>query len=123
MKMKLFLAIIVAALLGLALTGRTVEPKANVTPEAAANAPEFKNLSDLKWDKILPDLGEDSPEICILHVDSKTHATSLLIRTPRAIHVRKHWHTANESHTMINSTAMLACDGKRADIGPDGGTF
>ena len=123
MKMKFFLAIIVAAVPGLALIGRTVEPKATVTPEAAANAPEFKNLSDLKWDKILPDLGEDSPEICILHVAPKTHATSLLIRTPRGIHVRKHWHTANESHTMINGTATLACDGKRAEIGPGGFNF
>ena len=80
-------------------------------PTATSNDPIFKNVSDLKWDKIIPDLGENSPEICFLRVDSKTHATSLLIRTSKAIHVRKHWHTANESHTMISGKAILACEG------------
>src|SRR5438046_1918725 len=28
----------------------------------------FKNYQDCKWERILPDLGESSPEICILHV-------------------------------------------------------
>ena len=102
MKAKWYLAMVaVATLASFALSGRGAELKATAAPEATANAPEFKNLSDLKWDKILPDLGADSPEISILHVDPKTHATSLLIQTPKAIHVRKHWHTANESHTMI----------------------
>jgi mannose-6-phosphate isomerase-like protein (cupin superfamily) len=123
MKMKLPPAIVVAAVLGAALIGRTAEPEANVAPKAASDAPEFKNLSDLNWDKILPDLGADSPEISILHVDPKTHATSLLIRTPKAIHVRKHWHTANESHTMINGRATLACDGKKFDLNPGGFNF
>jgi hypothetical protein len=98
MKKKLHLAFVVAALTGFALSGYAQEPSGSV---GVVNAPEFKNLSDLKWNKILPDLGADSPKITILHVDPKTHATSLLIRTPKAIHVRKHWHTANESHTMI----------------------
>ena len=86
----------------------------------AADAPIFKNLSELKWDKILPDLGESSPEICFLHIDPKTHATALLIRTSKAIHVRKHWHTANESHTMISGKAVLACEGKRVELSPGG---
>ena len=89
----------------------------------SSNTPEFKNLSDLKWGKILPDLAESSPEICILRVDPQTHATSLLIRTPKAIHVRKHWHTANETHMLINGTATFACDGKKVDVGPGGFNF
>jgi mannose-6-phosphate isomerase-like protein (cupin superfamily) len=92
-------------------------------PAPIANGPIFQKLTDAKWDKILPDLGDDSPEICILHIDPVTHATQLLIRTSKAIHVRKHWHTANETHTMINGTAVLACDGKRAEIGPGGFNF
>src|SRR5690348_10300756 len=100
MKTKLYLASVIA--FSFLLSSHAAEPIA--PPEAGAKAPEFKNLSDLKWDKILPDLGADSPEISVLHVDPKTHATSLLIRTPKAIHVRKHWHTANESHTMIIGT-------------------
>ena len=106
---------------------RCTEPSATVGAtvtripgDANAQEPIFKKLSDLKWDKILPDLGADSPEICVLRVDPKTQATQLLIRTPKAIHVRKHWHTANESHTMIKGTATLACEGKRVEIGPGG---
>ena len=118
MKIKFCLAIVVTAL-GLTLTGQTGNPPGDV----ASNKPEFKNLSDLKWDKILPDLGADSPEICFLHVDPMTHATSLLIRTPKAIHVRKHWHTTNESHTMITGTATLACDGKKFELSPGGFNF
>jgi CubicO group peptidase (beta-lactamase class C family)/quercetin dioxygenase-like cupin family protein len=85
-----------------------------------AGMPEavFKNYKDLKWDNILPDLGASSPEICILHVDPKTKATKLLIRAPKAIHVRKHWHSANETHTMIVGTAEFACDGQRIEQGP-----
>jgi len=118
MKTKLYLAMIAFRFL---LSSHAAEPVA--PPEAAVKAPEFKNLSDLKWDKILPDLGADSPEISVLHVDPKTHATSLLIRTPKAIHVRKHRHTANESHTMIIGTATLACDGKKFDLNPGGFNF
>src|SRR6266571_595035 len=90
MKAKWYLAIVAVATLA-----SFAEPEITAAPEATANAPEFKNLSDLKWEQILPDLGADSPEICFLHVDPRTHATSLLIRTPKAIHVRKHWLPAN----------------------------
>jgi len=121
MKIKLSLAMVVVALTSFGLN-RHAEAN-EMTGATTANTPEFKNLSDLKWDKILPDLGADSPEISILHVDPTTHATSLLIRTPKAIHVRKHWHTANESHTMIIGTATLACDGKKSEIGPGGFNF
>lgn len=121
MQTKLYLTILTAFIF--LLSSRAAEPIPIGSPEAAVNAPEFKNLFDLKWDKILPDLGADSPEISILRVDPKTHATSLLIRTPKAIHVRKHWHTANESHTLIVGTATLACDGKKAEIGPGGFNF
>src|SRR4030095_5018086 len=126
MKTKLCVAVAVGVV-GFALRGLGAEPSATIgapvarTPgDANAAEPIFQKVSDLKWDKILPDLGESSPEICILRVDPKTQATQLLIRTPKAIHVRKHWHTANESHTMINGAATIACEGKRVEIGPGG---
>jgi mannose-6-phosphate isomerase-like protein (cupin superfamily) len=126
MKMKLCVVVAVG-MVGLALPAPGAEPSATVAATvasspgvASAEEPIFKKLADLKWDKILPDLGESSPEICILRVDPKTQATQLLIRTPKAIHVRKHWHTANESHTIIQGTATLACEGKKAEIGPGG---
>jgi mannose-6-phosphate isomerase-like protein (cupin superfamily) len=115
MKKKLYLAILVAALAGFALSQRGAETNED-TP--AINAPVFKNLEDFKWERILPDLGESSPEICILHVDAKTHATKLVIRASKAIHIRKHWHSANETHTLVSGRASFACDGKRVEQGP-----
>jgi hypoxanthine phosphoribosyltransferase len=44
----------------------------------------------------------------------------LLIRSPKVLHVRKHWHSANEMHTVITGTATFACDGKKAEFGPGG---
>jgi quercetin dioxygenase-like cupin family protein len=80
--------------------------------------PIFSDYKDLKWNKILPDLGDNSPEICLLHVDPKTKAMKLMIRTPKAIHIRKHWHNANETHTIIKGIAKFECDGKRSELGP-----
>ncbi|MDB6147896.1 MAG: hypothetical protein JWO45_1560, partial [Spartobacteria bacterium] len=111
-----------ATLLGVfvfAWSGFGAEPTATVAG-TAANMAEFKNLSDLKWDKVIPDLGENSPEICVLHVDPTTHATQLLIRAPKAIHIRKHWHTANETHMIISGSATMACDGKRVELAGPG---
>lgn len=117
--MKAVLYVTMAILVCFAVSGRAQQPK-ETAHGAKADMPEavFKNYKDLKWDKILPDLGESSPEVCILHVDPKTKATKLLIRTPKGIHIRKHWHTANETHTMIVGTATFACDGKRIEQGP-----
>ena len=126
MKTRLFLTIAIGALASFSLNGRGEEltaTPANTSGEPATNAPMFQKLADAKWNKILPDLGDNSPEICILRVDPKTQATSLLIRTPKAIHVRKHWHTANETHTIIVGTASFACDGKRIELGPGSFNF
>jgi quercetin dioxygenase-like cupin family protein len=78
----------------------------------------FSNYQDLKWNKMHPELGENSPEVCILRTDPKTQATSLLIRAPKGIHVRKHWHSANETHTVVLGTFVFACEGKRVEQGP-----
>ncbi len=72
----------------------------------------------LKWGKIVPELGERSPEITILHVDPKTQATQLMIRVPNNIHVPMHWHSANETHTIVNGTFIMECGGKRDTLSP-----
>jgi len=120
--MKSMLCAMFAVSAGLASIATGDEPKA---PAHGADMPEavFKNFKDLKWDRMLPALGEASPEICILHVDPKTKATKLLIRTPKGIHVRKHWHSANETHMMIAGTAVFACDGRRIEQGPGSFNF
>ena len=75
---------------------------------------------NLKWQSIVPALGKDSPEITILRVDPKTQATQLLIRTPTKMHVPAHWHSANETHTMIKGKFVFEHDGKRSELGPGG---
>src|SRR6266480_2001169 len=125
MKPFLYPAVVISAVVAAVIVSVVARPGAADTKAPAAHAaggemPQavFANYDDLKWGKILPDLGDDSPEICILHVDPQTKATKLLIRTPKAIHIRKHWHSGNETHTMIVGKAIFACDGKRIEQGP-----
>ncbi len=80
----------------------------------------FTKPEDAKWEKMLPSLGEASPEIAILHVDPKTKATRLLIKTPAALHVPSHWHSANETHVMIKGTATFGHGDKKVELGPGG---
>jgi hypothetical protein len=87
-----------ATILGLSVINSPVQTITSTNSEQ----PLFQDLSQAQWKKMLPDLGDASPEIAILHVDPKTEATQLLIRTPKALHVRQHWHSANETHTMIS---------------------
>ena len=74
-------------------------------------------FNDLKWQKIVPELGERSPELVILRVDPSTQATQLMIRVPKNTHVPKHWHTANETHTIMSGTFIIECEGKRTELG------
>ena len=55
--------------------------------------------------------GDRSPEIAILHVDPTTRATKLMIRVPKDFHVPKHWHTANETHTVVSGTFIMEHEG------------
>ncbi|HEU0047096.1 MAG TPA: DUF4437 domain-containing protein [Nitrososphaera sp.] len=80
--------------------------------------PMFTKFQDVKWERILPEFGENSPQIAILRVDPKTQATQLMIRSPKNFHVPKHWHTANETHTIISGTFIMECEGKREELGP-----
>jgi mannose-6-phosphate isomerase-like protein (cupin superfamily) len=74
------------------------------------------NQRDLKWNRIFPDAGENSAEIAILHSDPVTHATQLFIRVPKNSHVPAHWHSANETHTVLEGTFVMECEGKRSAL-------
>ena len=117
MKAKLTIIAIVALCI-LSANTRAAEGADSAHAAGGMQQPIFSDFKDLKWDKILPDLGDSSPEICVLHVDPTTKATKLMIRTPKAIHIRKHWHSANETHTIIKGIAKFECDGKRSEMGP-----
>jgi mannose-6-phosphate isomerase-like protein (cupin superfamily) len=43
-----------------------------------------------------------------------------MIRTSKSIHVPMHWHSANETHTMIQGTAVFEHEGRRMQLGPGG---
>jgi quercetin dioxygenase-like cupin family protein len=78
----------------------------------------FQKFSDIKWNKDHPELGDKSPEIAFLHVDPQTKATQLMIRLPSNFHVPRHWHSANETHTVLSGTFILDHEGQRAELGP-----
>ena len=84
------------------------------------NQPLFLKSQDLKWQQLIPDLGEASPEITILRVDPATQATHLMIRNPKKMHVPRHWHSANETHTVLAGSMVFECDGQRETLGPGG---
>jgi quercetin dioxygenase-like cupin family protein len=75
---------------------------------------------DLQWQTVVPELGTDSPQISVLRVDPVTKATQLLIRVPRQVHVPMHWHSANETHTVIRGTWTFEHEGMRQQLGPGG---
>jgi quercetin dioxygenase-like cupin family protein len=87
---------------------------------ASPQQPMNAGYGDLKWQPIVPELGADSPQASILRVDAKTHATQLLIRVPKQMHVPAHWHSANETHTVIKGTWVFEHEGQRHELGPGG---
>jgi quercetin dioxygenase-like cupin family protein len=41
-----------------------------------------------------------------------------MLRSPTTIHVRKHWHSHNETHTVLKGTQVYACDDKKVSQPP-----
>jgi quercetin dioxygenase-like cupin family protein len=109
------------ALLGLlfaAAPSHADTPAAGMTMAAGDSMAHavLTNVSDLKWSRIFPEAGEKSAEIAILHVDPVSHATQLMIRVPKNAHVPAHWHSANETHTVLEGTFVMECEGKRSAL-------
>lgn len=46
----------------------------------------YLNTRDLKWERLIPELGAGSPDITILHKDPESGATQLMIRSPANYH-------------------------------------
>jgi quercetin dioxygenase-like cupin family protein len=90
---------------------------------AKVATPQFVKYHAVKWQRIFPKLGARSPEISILRVDPTSHATQLLLRVPRDFYVSKHWHTANETHTIVSGTFVMDSAGKRVELGPGSFNF
>jgi mannose-6-phosphate isomerase-like protein (cupin superfamily) len=86
----------------------------------AAPGGQHARYDDLRWQIMVPELGADGPQAAILRVDPKTGATQLLIRMPKRMHVPVHWHSANETHTVIKGTMVFEHGGQPHELGPGG---
>jgi quercetin dioxygenase-like cupin family protein len=77
---------------------------AQSAPNAMAKA---VNTDNMKWEP----LGDSPFEISILYTNPTTQATYLVIRGPGNQHVPRHWHSSNESITVVKGTFVVAHDG------------
>jgi quercetin dioxygenase-like cupin family protein len=107
---KITTATLLLAAMTLGITAKAEAP--SDTSEPVTHAMNIR-YEDLKWEKIVPELGARSSEIAILRVDPNTKATHLMIRVPKDFHVPRHWHTANETHTIVKGKFIMESEGKR----------
>ena len=106
-------------LLGLSFASLTYAQTSTGLPPSPADPSDHAiniKAADLKWEKIMPELGEESPEVVFLHKDPKTQATELMIRIKGDFHVPRHWHSANETHTVLQGTLVMECHGEKAEL-------
>ena len=61
---------------------------------------------DMKWEPL-----EGGCEISMLYTNPTTQATYLVIRGPGNLHAPRHWHSSNESITVLQGTFVVAHDG------------
>ena len=108
------------ATVSIGITAKAEAPSATSGPVAHAMHIRYE---DLKWKKIVPELGARSSEIAILRVDPNTKATHLMIRVPKDFHVPRHWHTANETHTIVKGKFIMESEGKRQTLGQGSWNF
>jgi quercetin dioxygenase-like cupin family protein len=73
---------------------------------------------NMKWEPL-----EDGFEISILYTNPTTQATYLVIRGPGNLHVPRHWHSSNESITVLKGTFVVAHDGSEDKIELKAGGF
>jgi len=122
---KPILTLSMSALTGVALVTQQSPTPTHAVKRATSHQANIRQAmsapyENLQWQIIVPELGADSPQISILRVDPKTHATQLLIRVPNKLHVPMHWHTANETHTVIKGTWVFEHEGGRDQLGVGG---
>jgi hypothetical protein len=103
-----------------------IDIPANVSvPTGAGNdaLPVLKNPDALEWVKTIPGLGKNSPEYAILHVDPHTRMTTLMFRTPVAVHIKAHTHDLAETLVvLVGGTHVFKCNGVLYNI-EHGGFF
>jgi quercetin dioxygenase-like cupin family protein len=91
----------------------------NATAQHDPSHAVFLKFSDLKWEKT-PDGLQD---IAILHVNPVSKAMELIIRAPKGFHVPRHWHSANETLTIISGTFTMKHDGSDEKVVLNTGSY
>jgi quercetin dioxygenase-like cupin family protein len=88
------------------------------TTPAGVDKIVMKNKADLKWEKMLPELGDASPLFAILRVDPTTGATTLMIEFPQALYIPKHTHEKSETHIILGGAHVFEHNesGERFDV-------
>jgi quercetin dioxygenase-like cupin family protein len=108
----------------IAIQGMTQNATASPEQQSSASIlPELINPSQFKWQKTIPQLGKRSPEYAILHEDKATGLTTLMFRTPVAVHIKPHTHQRAETHVvMVGGTHVFESEGVHYKI-ENGGFF
>ena len=97
----------------IAVSPAVAQTSASPFHDGTAHHMKFQNL---KREKLVPAEGDHSPGITILHVDPQTRATQLMIRSPKNYNAPKHWHTANETHTVVSGTFIMKDEGGKVEV-------
>jgi quercetin dioxygenase-like cupin family protein len=85
-------------------------------PTFAEEEVVMKNRGDMSWERMLPELGADSPLYAILRVDPVSSATTLMIKFPAAMHIPRHTHAKSETHIILGGAHIFEHGGKRYDV-------
>lgn len=122
---KIIVTCTLSLLAGMALLAQSPTPPkpaggSQTGHQTASGQAMRAKYGDLQWQTIVAELGADSPQVSILRVDPATQATQLLIRVPKQMHVPMHWHSANETHTVIQGTWVFEHEGDQEELGPGG---
>lgn len=99
-------------------------PKAESRISASHGLAEVlsKNKNDQKWEPVFPDLGNDSPLVCLLRVDPDTGAATVMLKFPKTFHFPKHTHGKGETTYIVAGAHLFEdCEsGSRYEVKEQG---
>jgi anti-sigma factor ChrR (cupin superfamily) len=85
---------------------------------ASPSAPLNIKFQDVKWQKIFPHLDPGLARDIDLARRSQDLRDAAPDSRPEGFHVPKHWHAANETHTVITGSFTVECNDQREELGP-----
>jgi quercetin dioxygenase-like cupin family protein len=107
-----------SSLISALVLGAILWPAGGYAQTGADSMGKVVKADDMKWEPL-----EGGFEISILYTNPTTHATYLVIRGPGNLHVPKHWHSSNESITVLTGTFVVGHDGSDAKTELKAGGF